>query len=175
MAKNMKLIGLLALIIVSSCSAEAQSPRKIKRQERRLVRHTRQAEYHARKASLEFCTTVKKADTVIVPMERVDTLFSFTNTNTNTHDTIHYETERIYLKTIINRIDSTIILQAECKEQAIINTEATEQVSKPMNTIDTNTIIKEPTWWINVKSYWWIALVIIGVVLLIKGLKKVGI
>ena len=131
----MKTNLLTLVLLLGGCTIlNAQSPRKIKRQERRLVRHTRQAEFHARKASLEFCTTVRKPDTVLIPVRSTDTLLSLIDNST--HDTVVYEheTETIYMKTVFNRVDSTIYMQAICKEDSIIE-DKEEQVKKPMNTV----------------------------------------
>ena len=104
--------------------------------------------------------TVVTLDTVITDRVRADTLL----VDNIYHDTVIIKERNLTMKYVNNIHDSTVYLYGECAPDIIVTEGKTI----------TNTIIKEPTWWINIKSYWWIVLVIIGVVLLIKGLKKIG-
>ena len=102
--------------------------------------------------------TVVTLDTVYTEFVGIDTIFK------PTHDTVIIKENKLTMKYFYNSHDSIIYLEGECAPDTIVTEGKTI----------TNTIIKEPTWWVNVKSYWWVVLVIVGVILSIKGLKKVG-
>ena len=101
--------------------------------------------------------TIYKRDTIYSKEVYKDSIFRFTS------DTVVLQKERLTVKYFHNYHDSTVYLEGNCAPDTIVV--ETPQV--------TNTIIQDPTWWINVKQYWWIVLLIAVILTLIGILKKV--
>lgn len=161
----MKTNLLILCILLGSCTGYAQ--RKELRKERRQARHERKAEYFRVKAGLPKCTDTIATDTIVVPKEVHDTTFKVT------HDTTHYETERVVVKHFYDHTDSTVYVQAECKGDTVIHTVETIK--------ETKTEYRNPLWLQSITGvlrFWWVlVLVFVGAIAVIIGIKfatKVG-
>jgi len=156
---------LILLILLGSLTGCAQ--RKELRKARKQARHERKAEYFRVKAGLPECTDTVAIDTVIVPKSVYDTTFKAV------HDTTHYETDRVVIKHFYNHTDSTVFIQAECKEAKVIHTIETIK--------ETKTVEIYPAWitsTVVVFKYWWVLLVAFalasGVIITLRLTKKIG-
>ena len=161
----MKTNILTLLILLGSLTGCAQ--RKELRKARKQARYERKAEYFRVKAGLPECTDTVAIDTVIVPKSVHDTTFKAV------HDTTHYETDRVVIKHFYNHTDSTVFIQAECKEAKVIHTIETIK--------ETKTVEIYPAWitsTVVVFKYWWVLLVAFalasGVIITLRLTKKIG-
>jgi hypothetical protein len=123
----------LAIILLSSCSAQ----------------------YHMRTAlrkdpSILVADTVVRYDTIIVQVDKVDTVFKYN------FDTVEYWQDKVHIKYHYSHEDSIVYIEADCPDNEIIVEEKTI----------TETITIKPTVWQRVETYlfivaalvvlWWI-------------------
>ena len=129
----------ILLLLLSSCSASWHIQRAIKKD-----------------ASLFDSTSVVATDTVRLITERVDTAFIQQRDTLIQYIQQDNEGNDVEIRYKWNTKTDSVFIEVDCPDQEVIT-----------NTItNTNTLLIKPTLWQQIKSLWWLILILLGVIVL---------